>query len=220
MEKEELISTLKAKVGNTNFSDRSFSDYAENILPTDGTEPDDAFFERHANIIKSLTGQMRADISTALSKALPDEVQRYLEKNPKYVEDFIAKKGNQPSEPPKDDKYQALMDEIKNLKDSVANQRKEQNLSVLRASATKKLAEQGIEVNNGIWDDAINSITIPDDANVDDVFKLAKAKYEEMCKKYSFNGGKPNSGNGGGGNVETDKAVADFFANKKARMKK
>jgi len=220
MEKEELISTLKEKVGNTNFSDRSFATYVENIIPQDGTEPDDAFFERHSNIIKSLTGQMRADISSALSNALPDEVQRYLEKNPKYVEDFIAKRNSKSTEPPTDDKYKALLDEINGLKNSIESQKAEQNNNLLRESATRKLTESGIGVNKGLWDDAINSIAIPNGATAEDVFNLAKAKYEEKCKKYAFDGGKPFGSKGQGGSQETDKAVSDFFARKKAKMKK
>lgn len=215
MEKEELISKLKANVGNTNLSERTFSEYVDNIIPTDGAEIDDAFIERHSGILKSVAGQMRADISSALSKALPEEVQRYLEKNPAYIEEYVKKHPLKPIEPPKEDeKYVAIEKQLKELQETLNNQEKEKVLNSLRQSATKKLSESGVSVNNGIWDDAINDITIPEGATVDDVYTLAKEKYDEKCKKYSFTGGKPNASGGNGGDDTKDKFVSDYFARK------
>lgn len=222
MEKEELFSTLKSKIGNTNLSDRSLMTYVENNLPADGTEPDDAYWQKHTNIVNSLAGQLRADISKGLADALPQEVVRWLEKNPKYIEDYIAKQ-NKPSDPPTppngdNEVLKQLLNEINSLKQAQADQIKEQKLSVLRSEASKLIETRGIEVNSGLWEDSINAVSIPDGATSEDVFNLAKALYEDKCKKYSFDGGKPFSPNNLGGGSKTDKTMEAFFAKKKAKM--
>ena len=42
MEKEQILSAINEKLGNTNFSEKTISDYIDANLPAEGTEPDDA----------------------------------------------------------------------------------------------------------------------------------------------------------------------------------
>lgn len=213
MEKEELVSRLQKEVGNTNLSERSFKEYVEQVFPDEGVEIDDAFVTKHSNILKSFAGQLRSDVSSALKTALPDEVKRYLEKNPDYIKDYIAKHPN-PNDPPKDDeKLAELEKQLGVFKQAFEAQQKEARYKDLRKSATDKLVASGLSYNSGIWDEAVNAVTIADEATADDVFNLAKAKYDEKCKKYGIDGGKPKN-TLGGGNGGDDSFVDAYFKKK------
>lgn len=63
METEKIISTLKEKIGTTSLSDRTISDYVGNNLLAEGTEPDDAYFTKHVNILKSIDGNYNSDVA-------------------------------------------------------------------------------------------------------------------------------------------------------------
>lgn len=57
MEKETLLSTLTEKLGETPLSQRTLDSYISDNLPAEGTEPDEAYWEKHTKFLKSLTGQ-------------------------------------------------------------------------------------------------------------------------------------------------------------------
>ena len=45
MEKEQILSEIGTRLGQTSLSQRTLSDYVDGNLPAEGTEPDDAYWE-------------------------------------------------------------------------------------------------------------------------------------------------------------------------------
>ena len=69
MEKEQILSAINEKLGNTNFSEKTISDYIDANLPAEGTEPDDAYFNKHVGFLKSLYGNFSADVAKQVNEA-------------------------------------------------------------------------------------------------------------------------------------------------------
>lgn len=69
--KEQLLSTLKAKLGTTCLSERTLSEYVANIAPTITSEEqvNDAFYATHVGILKSLDGQLNKDVADRVKVA-------------------------------------------------------------------------------------------------------------------------------------------------------
>ena len=63
MDKEQILSTFKEKVGKTSLSEKTISDYIDAHLPAEGTEPDEAYWQRHTAFFKSLDGNYSADVA-------------------------------------------------------------------------------------------------------------------------------------------------------------
>lgn len=68
MEKEQILSEMVAKLGKTSLSQRTISGYVEGNLPTDGVEPDDAYWQKHVGFLKSLDGNFSHDVAHAVDE--------------------------------------------------------------------------------------------------------------------------------------------------------
>lgn len=68
MEKEQILSEITARAGKTSLSQRTLADYVERNLPAEGTEPDEAFWEKHVGFLKSLDGNYSHDVSTQVDE--------------------------------------------------------------------------------------------------------------------------------------------------------
>ena len=68
MEKEQILSEITTRVGKTSLSQRTLTDYVNRNLPAEGTEPDDAFWEKHVGFLKSLDGNYSHDVSTQVEE--------------------------------------------------------------------------------------------------------------------------------------------------------
>ena len=51
MEKEQILASLQAELGQTSLSLRTIENYVDNVMPADGIEPDAGIFTRHASIL-------------------------------------------------------------------------------------------------------------------------------------------------------------------------
>lgn len=77
MEAEKIISTLKEKVGTTDFSDRTIGVYVENNPLAEGVEPDEEYFKKGVTFLKSLQGQYNADFSSKLNAKVEEFKKNY-----------------------------------------------------------------------------------------------------------------------------------------------
>lgn len=68
MEKEQILSEITTRIGKTSLSQRTLTDYVNRNLPSEGTEPDDAFWEKHVGFLKSLDGNFSHDVSTQVEE--------------------------------------------------------------------------------------------------------------------------------------------------------
>lgn len=192
MEKETLLSTLTEKLGETPLSQRTLSDYIDKNLPAEGTEPDDAYWERHTAILKSVTGNYRADLAAG-------------------IEDFKRTFKPQPSttEPPKGGGDPDLLKRIEQLEQANAANAKNAVANNLRSEVTAKGKSLKV-ANEAIWEDAVKAVQIGDNATADDVTAAAKKEYERLLKRYYGEGAAPYGSSGRtGASKEAEKQAKD-----------
>ena len=77
MEKEQILSTLTEKLGQTSFSQQSLQTYVDNNLPAEGAEPDDAYWTRHIAVLKSFQGQFNHDVATKVTEQANAKFEEY-----------------------------------------------------------------------------------------------------------------------------------------------
>ena len=66
MEKEQILSTINEKLGNTNFSEKTISDYVDAFIPETEENPD---FDKHVGFLKLLYGNFSADVAKQVNEA-------------------------------------------------------------------------------------------------------------------------------------------------------
>ena len=67
--KRKNLSTLTEKLGKTSFSQKTLETYVGKHLPSEGTEPDDAYWALHTEVLKTLEGQYNHDVAEAVEEA-------------------------------------------------------------------------------------------------------------------------------------------------------
>jgi uncharacterized protein (DUF2267 family) len=223
MEQEEILSTLKEKIGNTNLSDKTLQTYVSNNLLSEG-EYDDAYFTKHVAILQSLQGQFNHDVASQVSASLDTKVKEYYTKNPEKLVEYIKQHPEllekpKPKEGEGDSKYDELLKKIEQLENESKNRRNEQSFAEMKAKVKKMLGDD-VEVNEGIWEDAVNALTKTDDSTEESLFNEAKRIYSEKYKRYFGEGTKPfavkTRFTGGTG---SSTVVDDFFKRKANKNK-
>lgn len=190
MEKETLLSTLTEKLGETPLSQRTLSDYIDNNLPAEGTEPDDAYWQRHTAILKSVTGNYRADLAAGIE----DFKRTY---KPQSSTTDPANKGGDPD----------LLKRIEQLERQNAANAKNAATTLLRSEATAKGKSLKV-ANEAIWADAVEAVQIGDNDTAEDVTDKAKKIYEQKLRRYMGEGAAPyGSSNRPGASKEAEEAA-------------
>lgn len=217
METEKIISTLKEKVGTTTLSDKSISDYVgKNLLP-EGTEPDDAYFNKHADILKSFTGNFNHDVAARVEE-FKKNYKPESHVDPKPDERIKTQIETPPSG---DKKYEELLKK----QEEMEKRWNEKEKAEQQAFYKKNLADSfktAIESKNLLYDPiyykAIESELGEIDTKKDLTTLIGEItpKYEKMLTDNNRNGGIPSLGGVGGGDTGGKKAVDNFFEQKAA----
>ena len=183
MEKEKILSTLTEKLGKTSLSGRSIETYVNNNLPADGTEPDDAYFAKHVNVLKSFSGQYDHDFAAA--------VEDYKKQNPKPAVDGGDGGAGGNGAGGGDDKLAAMQKQIDELIN--ANKEKEARLGVekLRSGVMGKAGELKISTYKNVWEDVVNSTDLSDCKTEDEALTKCKGAFERLVKRYYTDKAKP-----------------------------
>lgn len=175
MEQEQILSTLKEKVGQTSLDDRTFSEYISLNMPEDGVEPDESYWNKHAAVMKSLNGNF--------SHRVAEEVNEF-KKN--Y-------KPNADPDPKPDDKSAELIKRLETLESKLENDKLAQRQNILRSELKSKA--EGLKVaNKAIWNDISSSIDISESDTTDSLFEKVKKAYENKLKEYMGDGAVPYGG--------------------------
>lgn len=199
MEKAQILSTLKEKLGTTSLSERTINTYVDNVLPAQGVEPDDAYWTTHVNILKSLEGQYNHDVA------------EYKRLNP----------GGNPPPPTENPELAAIKQlveqqkaEMTALKTQLAGAESAQKIQAVRNSLISKAGELKVR-SKAMWEDAIKGLEIKEGDTADTALESAKTAYEALQKRYIGDGAQPY-----GGSTETEHTVADDVAkaNREAMM--
>lgn len=173
MEKETLLSTLTEKLGETPLSPRTIGAYVDNNLPAEGTEPDDAYWERHTAILKSMGGNYRADLAAGIE----DFKRTYKPQSPTTDP---ANKGGDPD----------LLKRIEQLEQQNALNAKNASANALRSEVTAKGKSLKV-ANEAIWADAVAAVQVGDKDTAEDVTANAKRIYEQKLRRYMGEGAEP-----------------------------
>lgn len=164
MEQAQILSKIKEGLGQTSLSDRTLTEYVSKVLPAEGTEPDEAYFETHIGILKALNGQYSHDIA------------EYQRQNPKP-------KPNPTEKPEENEAIKKLQTMIDELKSEIKSNRSEQSISAVRSALSAKGDELKVR-NKAIWEDAVKGLSIKEGDTVESVLSSAKSSYEAMQKRY------------------------------------
>ena len=112
MERETLISTLQEKAGNNDFSTQTLGGIIDMNPLADGAEPDDAYWERTVNFVKTLQGQYNHDFSskfqTEVDKKVEDFKRTYKPEDPK--------RQDKPDDPKPNTEVEELKRQVEELK--------------------------------------------------------------------------------------------------------
>ena len=191
MEFEKIISSVKEKIGETNLSDRTISDYVKQNLPTEGTEPDEAYFARHASVLKSLNGQYSHD----LAKAVEDFKKNY------------KPAGTPPAPPsPKDNKELAeLTARIAKMEAEAQAQAKVFQSERMKRELMDKASELKVSSKH-LWNDIVSSVSVENFKTTDEALTNIKAEYEAKLSRYSGGNTTPYGREKGSG-ADTEKEM-------------
>lgn len=207
MEKEQILSTINEKLTaqgiKTEPFQRTFGDYLNENLPAEGTEPDDAYFDKHVRVLKSLAGQYSHDFATAVE----DFKKNY---KPPTVQEPPRQAPPQPNKEVEDLKAQ-LADLAKRLDEKESQQTQEQLLSKVKAEMQKQGA-----TDEYVLKQTLRGVTLDTKKSVDDLTKELMTAYDSELTACRGKGAAPRSGGGGGGSKGKNAADA-FFANKKKK---
>ena len=203
MEKETLLSTLTEKLGETPLSPRTIGAYVDQNLPAEGTEPDDAYWERHTSVLKSMGGNYRADLAAGIE----DFKRTY---KPQSSTTEHADKGGDPD----------LLKRIEQLEQQNAANAKNASIAALRSEVTAKGKSLKV-ANEAIWADAVEAVRVNDNDSAEDVTANAKKLYEQKLRRYMGEGAAPYGSSGRpGASKEVEKEAADRRERFKEKMRR
>lgn len=201
---EQIVTNVKAKLGQTSLSDRSLTEYFTAINPQG--EPDDAFYATHVAILKSFGGQFSHDVA---------EWKKEYEKNNPPVTPPAPTPAPAPTGGMSDD-VKALFDKqqqtIDRLSALIAAQQKKESEGAIKAAAE----EYGKTLNAdkpALWKSAVQLTPIAENMTSEQYNAAVKTNYESLVAA-SGNGGQPYVSGGGAGSGDTNKDIDDFFAAK------
>lgn len=203
MDKEQILSTINEKLGQTSLSERTIGDYIGANMPADGTEPDDTYWEKHVGILKSLGGNFSADVA-------------------RQVEDFKKNYKPEPAknEPPKPEpepnkEVEELKKQFEELKNKLTEKESRQTQEQLMAKVKAAMKEKGAD-DEYVLRQTLRGVTL-------DTNKSVAALTEEMLKSYDSEltacrgkGAAPRNGGQGGGSKGNNAADA-YFARKQKK---
>ncbi len=208
MEQDKIIERLRGEIGSTSLSDRTIAEYVSLNLPDAGSEPDDAYFTKHAGVLKSLSGNLSHDVSVA-------------------VDDF--KKKWKPTPTPKPDPapepeglegvlkaLQGYQAKIEEMEKKLSESEKKSASKELMLQVKAKMQEQGAK-DAYVLEKTIAAADFGDETDVEKLTKSMLEKYDAEYTACRGNGSAPrvlrNDGNGSGASKEID----DFFKRKASR---
>lgn len=208
MEKEQILSTINEKLTaegiKTEPYQRTLGDYLNENLPAEGTEPDDAYFDRHVRIFKSIAGQVNHVVATQVED---------------FKKNYKPEIKNDPPEPnPEPNKEveelkRTVADLSKRLDEKESKQTQEQLMSQLKAEM-KKLGA----ADDYVLRQTLRGVTLDTKKSVSDLAKEYMTAYDSELTACRGKGAAPRNGNPNAGG-DKGKTLADAYWEKKARKK-
>lgn len=198
MEKEQILSTLAEKLGQTSFSQQSLQTYVDNNLPQEGTEPDEAYWSRHVAVLKSFQGQFNHDVATKVTEQATAKFEEF-KKNWKPEPD----EGNGDPDGSSDE-ISALKKEFEDLKKQFSDSASKVTQAELMAKVKSSMKSQNA-TDAYVLDKTLQGKVLDATKSVDELVAAMLAEYDKEYKACRGDGAAPRMGTGGGaGKSKTD----------------
>ena len=213
MEKEQLLSELRTKLGTTSLSERTLSEYVGNVLPTitSDEQVNDTFYAAHVGILKSIEGQLNKDVADRVKTAKSEWERNHPTPTPN------------PNPNPTDPKNEPNK-ELEEMKSMIAAmQQKLEAADKAKLSSDMMASVKSAMKAKGATDEAVMLYTFKGE-NIDTT-KSVEELTESYLKTYDANyrtlrgdGASPRNGDG---NLkpQDDSFMKNFFAQKAAEGK-
>ena len=205
MEKEKILSTINEKLTaegiKTDPFQRTFGSYLDENLPAEGTEPDDAYFDKHVRVLKSLAGQYNHDFA--------EQVEDF-KKNYKPETKEQPKQNPEPNKEVEEMRKQ-LADLTKRLDEKESQQTQERLMSQVKAEMIKQGA-----TDEYVLKQTLRGVTLDTKKSVGDLTKELMPAYNSELTACRGKGAAPRNGEQGGGSKGKTEAAA-YFARKQKK---
>ena len=214
MEAEKIISTIKEKIGTTDFSDRTIGSYVALNPIEEGKEPDENYFKNGAEFFKSLQGQYNSDLSSKLNTQVEEFKKNYKPDPLKKPDGSDGNKG--------DDKYNELLEKFNSLSGKFEEKEKFESQRAYKQNLQEKFKAE-VESKKLVFDPVYYKFVetelgdIDTQKDVNTILKDITPKYEKLLTENNRNGGSPANGGFSATAQDGKKMLEDYFAKKKAQ---
>ena len=208
MEKEQLLSELKTKLGTTSLSERTLSEYVGNVLPTitSDEQVNDTFYAAHVGILKSIEGQLNKDVADRVKTAKSEWEKNHPTPTPN------------PNPNPTDPKNEPNK-ELEEMKSMIAAmQQKLEAADKAKLSSEMMASVKSAMKAKGATDEAVMLYTfkgenIDTTKSVEELTESYLKTYDASYRTLRGDGASPRNGDGNP-NLKEDKFLDDYFARK------
>lgn len=207
MEKEQLLSEMTGRLGTTGLSERTVSEYVDNILPTitSDEQVNDAFWDMHTRILKSVEGNLNHDVANRVNTFKAE----WEKNNPKKQEP----PKQEPAKEPQMELYEALVKKIESLEKQNAESNLKATVSEIKGKVLSKADELKVS-NRNLWNDAVSAVVYSEGMTESDMLVKAKEIYESKQKAYFGDGAVPYSTGSSSNQKKAEEDLDAYFAKK------
>ncbi|WP_456095230.1 hypothetical protein [Paraprevotella xylaniphila] len=213
MEKEQILSEMIAKIGKTSLSQRTISGYVEGNLPADGVEPDDAYWQKHVDFLKSLDGNFSHDVASEVEK-----FKKNYKADGSGGSDGGSNSGSNGYSGNTGGHDDTILKRLEAMEERFMESENQAKKERIRKEVSDK-AESLKVSNKALWKDAVMMVELNDDTDAVKLLEETKKVYEKKLKSYIGEGAAPFGGTQKQAGVPQDteeaKAKREAF---KARM--
>lgn len=201
MEKEQILSTINEKLGQTSFSEKTISDYVDAFILESEENPD---FDKHVGFLKSLYGNYSADVARQVNEAK------------EKLKPQTKGEGDDKRYSALEEKFDKLMDAHTKLTERLNEKESKQTQEQLMSQVKAAMKKQGA-TDEYVLKQTLRGVTLDTKKSVEDLTKELLTAYDSEYTACRGKGAAPRNGGGSGGS--NDKPYGSYFANKKAREK-
>lgn len=185
MEKEQILSELTTRLGQTSLSSQTLMKYIELNPLEEGTEPDDTYYSKATSFLQGLQGQYNHDVATQVES---------FKKN--YKPQQPSDEGKTTKEGDLTAQLEEMRKELLQLKEDREAEKNVASIQALKEASKNQLKSQIENGGKNICNDEILSIAISDvnfteGMKVEDIVNAAKQNYEKRYKAIFGDGASP-----------------------------
>lgn len=203
MEKEQILSTINEKLGNTNFSEKTISDYVDAFIPETEENPD---FDKHVGFLKSLYGNFSADVAKQVNEAKAKLQTPPANKQQPDDTRYAAL----------EEKFDKLMGNYEKLTEQLVQKESKLTQEQLMSQVKAEMKNQGA-TDEYVLKQTLRGVTFDAKKSVADLAKEMLSAYDSELTACRGKGAAPRNGGDGGGGSKGKNAADSYFARKQKK---